>query len=255
MQGMSLISTVQPTAAAYLRNVAMDGACLWLPPPASNRATPEGVVPIRSATSACVRPARFLACNSSANQVNSASSALYSACTWGLRRAFTLSSSCVSILHLLHPLPSETELSRWDLLGFLDELMQHDDPLTRQRVIQHAPDPFLCFQAQFQQTIAEGTGMRHTQIGTVYRHEINITQIPCQYPCWHVQNIPRKPLIVVRYCPVHARDVNKSATKKQTTRKPSFCLGLGGLTLALTCCRKPQRRRSGGWRQSGERQR
>src|SRR5213594_770617 len=90
VHGTSLISTVQPTASAYLCNVAMDGECFWLPPPASNRATAEGVVPMRSATSVCVRPARFLACNSSANQANSASSALYSARTWGSRRAFAL---------------------------------------------------------------------------------------------------------------------------------------------------------------------
>jgi len=80
----------------------------------------------------------------------------------------------------LHPLSSETELSRWNLLGFLNELMQHDDPLASQRAVQHAPDPFLRLQTQFEQTIAQGPGMRHTKIGAVYRHEINITQIPCQ---------------------------------------------------------------------------
>jgi len=49
----------------------------------------------------------------------------------------------------LHPLSGETEISRWNLLGFLDELMQYDDPLASQRAVQHAPDSFLRLQAQF----------------------------------------------------------------------------------------------------------
>ena len=56
-----------------------------------------------------------------------------------------------------------------------------------------------------------------------------------------MQDILFELLIVVGYCPVHARDINKPATQEQTAPMSSLCFGLGGLTLALTCCRKPQR--------------
>ncbi|KGC40406.1 hypothetical protein DP42_2464 [Burkholderia pseudomallei] len=53
----NVITSLLPHAAAYLRNVAKEGECFSLVNDASSRDTADAVVPIRSATWACVKPA------------------------------------------------------------------------------------------------------------------------------------------------------------------------------------------------------
>src|SRR5262249_26041055 len=69
--GRNRIARRQPTAFAYFRSVVSDGECRLFPPPASRRATAGVFVPMRTATSACVRPARRRACSNSSNRANS----------------------------------------------------------------------------------------------------------------------------------------------------------------------------------------
>src|SRR5205823_7253358 len=87
-RGQRRISRRHPAACAYLRSVAIEGECRWLPPPASSRATAGVFVPIRAATSACVSPACRRALSSSSSRANSSAWASYSALTAGRLSSF-----------------------------------------------------------------------------------------------------------------------------------------------------------------------
>ena len=96
-----LISRRQPTASAYFCKVANEGECLRRPPPASNRATTEGCVAMRSATSAWVSPASCRARSNSSNSANSSSKLSYSRTNSGSCRHSRSISSCVFIVVML----------------------------------------------------------------------------------------------------------------------------------------------------------
>ncbi len=102
-EGRNVIANSQPTARAYLRSVVTDGEWPLLPPPASKRAIAGVIVPMRLATSACVKPARRRARSNSSKRPNSSAWASYAALTPGVFNILFTIRSCVSIfLGLLH---------------------------------------------------------------------------------------------------------------------------------------------------------
>src|SRR5205814_10171574 len=121
-RGQRRISRRHPTACAYLRSVAIEGECRWLPPPASSRATAGVFVPIRAATSACVSPACRRAFSSSSSRANSSVWASYSALTAGCLSIFLTNALCVIIrLYLSHPFAGNLQLLGRRLGRLLDE--------------------------------------------------------------------------------------------------------------------------------------
>ena len=88
---------------AYFCNVASEGECFRRPPPASNRATTDGCVAMRLATSAWVSPASCRARSNSSNNANSCAKLSYSRTNSGSCRHSRSISSCVFIAPIFHP--------------------------------------------------------------------------------------------------------------------------------------------------------
>src|SRR3546814_3965933 len=122
----------------------MEGACL---PADSRREIALLVVPIRSATASCVRPARERALSIwSASWYSSASASYASAkplrfdacamndlcsCTTGLYVR-------LAMLQLLGPFTGQLEFFVRSLLGFLDKSVNNDDPIAMKEAIKCA---------------------------------------------------------------------------------------------------------------------
>ena len=132
-----------PQAARYRRIVATEGECLPDAKARSNRATAGACVPMRSATSACVKPASWRASsNKSSNANSSFSSRSYSLRTAGFFSILALNSSCFSMFNLLHAPHRGFQFHARCFLGFFDKPVQHHNPPSGQRAIHHTRNPF-----------------------------------------------------------------------------------------------------------------
>ena len=163
----------QPTACAYFSKVAIEGECF--PRPDSRRATADWVVPMRSATSACVTPAAARALRNSSRNRNSSSSPSYSAFTSALSSARALSSLCVSIFVLLHSSLCCFKLSWWSFVRLLYKLVQHHNFSTNHRTVEYSSYPLSRLQSQFKKAVSHCSSMWHTKIWTKNFHPVRIT--------------------------------------------------------------------------------
>src|SRR6266702_1554928 len=115
-----------------------------MPPPPSSRATAGVLVPIRAATSACVRPALRRAFSNSSSKANSSARATYSALTAGSFSIFLMSCLCVIIgYYLFHPLASDLQLLGRRSGRLLHEGMEHHDSPTGPRAEEDSANAFL----------------------------------------------------------------------------------------------------------------
>ncbi len=143
--GTSLISKRHPTASAYRCRVEMDGECFAFPPPDSNRATDGGLLPICSATWACVIPAFRRAAKSSSNKRNLSSKASYAALNSGSAIHSATISSWVVITHLFQSVSGDFQIQRRGFVRFLDDGMQNQNLTTNhctEKCAANAAHPF-----------------------------------------------------------------------------------------------------------------
>ncbi len=167
-----------PHAAAYLRSVENDGECFSLDSEASSLDTADVVVPIRSATCACVKPASLRASSNARSAVNSSSSASYSALMTGseskravssavcrtgtYRSSFARAGRALAItLYLFHSPTGDTQFVFRRFLHLLDERMQDDEFVSNLYAIKHASDTFTTSRAQFKQSCPHCARMWH----------------------------------------------------------------------------------------------
>jgi hypothetical protein len=126
-------------------------------------------------------PACCRARSNSSSKTNSSACESYSARTAELFSIFFTSWSCVFICLDL----SLTCTGNFHFVGrrlgrLLHESMEHHDPPNGQNTKEYSSNPFLGFQAQLEQALAQGACVRHPQIWPEDQHafrEVNITSL------------------------------------------------------------------------------
>jgi Ca2+-binding RTX toxin-like protein len=190
----SRISSFFPHAAAYLRSVATEGDCLSLANEASKRETAGGLVPMRSAICAWVKPDASRAVNSASSKANSSRSIRSTA--WRNAASFIQLfniSSCDTVagtgdfclaeskvlrmIHLLFTSSGNLQITLGRGLGFFNEAVQHHNAPLMCHTIKHTGNTIRTFQAQLKQPTTHRTRMWHSKIRTKLLHPFGISGI------------------------------------------------------------------------------
>jgi hypothetical protein len=61
----------------------------------------------------------------------------------------------------------DLECFPWGLLRLLDELMQHHDPSSDERAVEHSNDTFRHLEPEFEKPLTHSPGVRHSEVGAV----------------------------------------------------------------------------------------
>lgn len=206
-----------PVARANFFSVANDGP---LTPEArllSILVMAVALVPMRSATSAWVRPASLRAASISSSSANSSAMASYSALKAWSSIHLAAISSCVMVggvrlpvmLNLLHSGFSFFAFSWWGFLGLLDEAMQHDDAFSCQGAVKDACDAITAFNPKLEKSVTEGAGMRFSEIAAVYFHALNKMLVSGTHTQWKLIDLQSDLFTVVFDSIVHELKHNK----------------------------------------------
>lgn len=175
------------------------------------------LVPMRSATSAWVRPASLRAASISSSSANSSAMASYSALKAGSSIHLAAISSCVMVgglrlpvmLNLLHSGFSFFAFSRWGFLSLLDETVQHDDAFSCQSAVKDACDAITAFNPKLEKSVTEGAGMRFSEIAAVYFYALNKMLVSGAHTQWKLIDLQSDLFTVVFDSIVHELKHNK----------------------------------------------
>lgn len=206
-----------PVARANFFSVANDGP---LTPEArllSILVMAVALVPMRSATSAWVRPASLRAASISSSSANSSAMASYSALKAGSSIHLAAISSCVMVgglrlpvmLNLLHSGFSFFAFGWRGFLGLLDEAMQHDDAFSCQGAVKDARDAITAFNPKLEKSVTEGAGMRFSEIAAIYFHALNKMLVSGTHTQWKLIDLQSDLFTVVFDSIVHELKHNK----------------------------------------------
>lgn len=206
-----------PVARANFFSVANDGP---LTPEArllSILVMAVAFVPMRSATSAWVKPASLRAASISSSSANSSAIASYSALKVGSSIHLAAISSCVMVgglrlpvmLNLLHSGFSLFAFSWWSFLSLLDETVQHDDAFSCQGAVKDACDAITAFNPKLEKPVTEGAGMRFSEIAAVYLHAFNKMLVSGTHTQWKLIDLQSDLFTVVLNSVVHELKHNK----------------------------------------------
>ncbi|HEC7048070.1 TPA: Rha family transcriptional regulator [Salmonella enterica subsp. enterica serovar Reading] len=206
-----------PVACANFFSVVKDGPLTPAARLLSILVIAVAFVPIRSATSAWVRPASLRAASISSSNANSSAMASYSAFTAGLDNILLTISSCVMVgglrlpvmLNLLHSGLSFFEFGRWGFLCFLHEAVQHNDALASQCAVKDTPNTFRTFKANFEQTVTECFSVRGTKIRAIDTHFLRVPNVSCLQSVWQRKYLRFNFFVVVLNSVVHDSKHNK----------------------------------------------
>ena len=206
-----------PVARANFFSVANDGP---LTPEArllSILVMAVALVPMRSATSAWVRPASLRAASISSSSANSSAIASYSALKAGSSIHLAAISSCVMVgglrlpvmLNLLHSGFSFFAFGWRGFLGLLDEAMQHDDAFSCQGAVKDACNAIAAFNPKLEKSVPESAGMRFSEIAAVYFHALNKMLVSGTHTQWKLIDLQSDLFTVVFDSIVHELKHNK----------------------------------------------
>ncbi|EIK8018341.1 Rha family transcriptional regulator [Salmonella enterica] len=206
-----------PVACANFFSVVKDGPLTPAARLLSILVIAVAFVPIRSATSAWVRPASLRAASISSSNANSSAMASYSALNAGSSIHLAAISSCVIVgalrlpvmLNLLHSGFCLFAFSYRGFLSLLYKAVQHDDALPCQSAVKNASDAIAAFNPKLKKPITKGAGVRFSEIAAIHLHSFNKVLISGSHTQWKLIHLNPDFLVVVLNSVVHRRKHNK----------------------------------------------
>lgn len=206
-----------PVACANFFSVVKDGPLTPAARLLSILVIAVAFVPIRSATSAWVRPASLRAASISSSNANSSAMASYSALNAGSSIHLAAISSCVIVgalrlpvmLNLLHSGFCLFAFSYRGFLSLLYKAVQHDDALSCQGAVKNASDAIAAFNPKLKKPITKGAGVRFSEIAAIHLHSFNKVLISGSHTQWKLIHLNPDFLVVVLNSVVHRCKHNK----------------------------------------------
>ncbi|EHN1253692.1 Rha family transcriptional regulator [Salmonella enterica] len=206
-----------PVACANFFSVVKDGPLTPAARLLSILVIAVAFVPIRSATSAWVRPASLRAASISSSNANSSAMASYSALNAGSSIHLAAISSCVIVgalrlpvmLNLLHSGFCLFAFSYRGFLSLLYKAVQHDDALPCQGAVKNASDAIAAFNPKLKKPITKGAGVRFSEIAAIHLHSFNKVLISGSHTQWKLIHLNPDFLVVVLNSVVHRCKHNK----------------------------------------------
>lgn len=206
-----------PVACANFFSVVKDGPLTPAARLLSILVIAVAFVPIRSATSAWVRPASLRAASISSSNANSSAMASYSALNAGSSIHLAAISSCVIVgalrlpvmLNLLHSGFCLFAFSYRGFLSLLYKAVQHDDALPCQGAVKNASYAIAAFNPKLKKPITKGAGVRFSEIAAIHLHSFNKVLISGSHTQWKLIHLNPDFLVVVLNSVVHRCKHNK----------------------------------------------
>ncbi|ENE0981924.1 Rha family transcriptional regulator [Salmonella enterica] len=206
-----------PVACANFFSVVKDGPLTPAARLLSILVIAVAFVPIRSATSAWVRPASLRAASISSSNANSSAMASYSALNAGSSIHLAVISSCVIVgalrlpvmLNLLHSGFCLFAFSYRGFLSLLYKAVQHDNALPCQGAVKNASDAIAAFNPKLKKPITKGAGVRFSEIAAIHLHSFNKVLISGSHTQWKLIHLNPDFLVVVLNSVVHRCKHNK----------------------------------------------
>ncbi|EJQ8214267.1 Rha family transcriptional regulator [Salmonella enterica] len=206
-----------PVACANFFSVVKDGPLTPAARLLSILVMAVAFVPIRSATSAWVRPASLRAASISSSKANSSAMASYSALKAGSSIHLAAISSCVIVgglrllvmLNLLHSGFCLFAFSYRGFLSLLDEAVQHNNALPCQGAVKNARYAIAAFNPKLKKPITKGAGVRLSEIAAIHLHSFNKVLISGPQTQWELSHFNPDFLVVVLNSVVHDSKHNK----------------------------------------------
>ncbi|EKZ9427234.1 Rha family transcriptional regulator [Salmonella enterica] len=206
-----------PVACANFFSVVKDGPLTPAARLLSILVMAVAFVPIRSATSAWVRPASLRAASISSSKANSSAMASYSALKAGSSIHLAAISSCVIVgglrlpvmLNLLHSGFCLFAFSYRGFLSLLDEAVQHNNTLPCQGAVKNARYAIAAFNPKLKKPITKGAGVRLSEIAAIHLHSFNKVLISGSQTQGELSHFNPDFLVVVLNSVVHDSKHNK----------------------------------------------
>lgn len=96
-------------------------------------------------------------------------------------------------------------------LRLLDELVQHDDPSSDERAVEHSRQTFRRLEPEFEKAVTHGPGVRHSEVGAVQFHAFGIPKKARHETGRQLKQLFLERCAVERDSPVHRCNYSKYA--------------------------------------------
>ena len=202
----------------------------------SIRAREEGLIPIRSATSACENPADFRADKRASRATNSSSSASYavrkagsfihSSLVFSMSKATgSYRSSSLTIifrpmLHLFQTSACNDQVSIRGLFRFFDEPMKHDHPFSGEQAKECPSDSFLPPGPDFEQPFPHGLHLGQPKVRAVLSPPFDDPDKTDPHTFRPGPNSPANGLVVISDRIFHTKNINTYVNHAQESGRP-----------------------------------